>query len=110
MYHPAPVNIEEPAADVKDKKEKEKAGAPGDSADKVFQQGPSIGIPPNNTTPAISVLRVLAVDYHVTAEQVDLLVELFDDNNHKVRIPLVVPLQQHRKCLYMSSALLIFEC
>ena len=40
-----------------------------------------------NTAAALEVLRALAVDYHVTAEQVDLITELFDDIPHKVPTP-----------------------
>lgn len=70
-----------------DKKDKKKKAAAGDAAEgnAGFPQGPAHGIPLRNVAHAMGVLRVLACDYHVTAEQVDLIVELFDEVNHKVR-------------------------
>lgn len=69
---------------VADKKEKKKKIAASEGAENTFAEAAAAGIPPSNTIRAMTVLRVLAVDYHVTAEQVDLIVELFDDVNHKV--------------------------
>jgi hypothetical protein len=71
------------STDAAEKKKKKKQAGTGDD-EPTFPQGPKAGIPPQNTSAALRVLRTLAVDHHVTAEQVDLLVELFDDIPHKV--------------------------
>lgn len=51
----------------------------------MFPPGPRMGIAAGNAAEALEVLREVAVDYYCTAEQVDLLAELFDDIPHKVR-------------------------
>lgn len=71
-------------AEKKEKKKKVAEGGDTTEPSTVFSQSPAAGIPPGNTAAALSVLRTLAADYHVTAEHVDLLAELFDDVNHKV--------------------------
>jgi hypothetical protein len=52
---------------------------------------PRMGIAMENVTSALELLRALAVTYFVTAQQVDLLCELFDDSKDKVALPLWRP-------------------
>jgi hypothetical protein len=66
-------------------KKKKKASAAPAADEPTFPDGPAFGIVPQNTAAALACLRLVAVDYFVTADQVDLLVELFDEIAHKVR-------------------------
>jgi hypothetical protein len=60
-------------------------GAPtGSAAEPVFPPGSKAGIAVANCAPALDVLRGIAATFYVTAQQVDLLAELFDDAKDKV--------------------------
>ena len=43
-----------------------------------------MGMKQAHTSQAHEMLRVLAVDYHVTAQMVDMITELFDESSDKV--------------------------
>lgn len=56
----------------------------GTSRDAPAANDPKMGIAVANTAPALDLLRALAVTYFVSAQQVDLLCEVFDDPRDKV--------------------------
>ena len=68
-----------------------KSQAAGSAAEPAFPPGPRMGIAVADCAPALEILRSLAATFYVTAQQLDLVVELFDDAKDKVRTVVEMP-------------------
>ena len=76
-----------------------------------------MGLPFANCAPALEILRTLAATFYVTAQQVDVLAELFDSSRDKVPLrpcpdklcmkwPWCAHAWWRAKCVYVVSAVI----